>query len=63
MSPPPPSVVLSLRIVAYSGMSGVFSFGVSFVSSIVTILGFVMDRRRESSLILFFKPLMFTWSI
>ena len=45
MSPPPPSVVLSLRIVAYSGMSGVFSFGVSFVSCIVTILGFVEDSR------------------
>ena len=45
MSPPPPSVVLSLRIVAYSGMLGVLSFGVSFVSCIVTILGFVEDSR------------------
>ena len=59
MSPPPlASVVLSLRIAVKSGMSGVFNFELSFVSWIVTILGFVVLISCVSSLDLFRMPLM-----
>ena len=40
-------------------MSGVFSFGFSLVSCIVTILGFVESIKCLSSVILFLMPFMF----
>ena len=44
-------------------MSGVFSFGFSLVSCIVTILGFVESIKCLSSEILFLMPFMFNCSI
>ena len=63
MSPPPPSVVLSLRMVEWSGMSGVGSFGFNLVSYIVTILGLVVVMSWVSSIVLLRIPFVLSCMI
>ena len=57
ISPPPPSVVLSLRIVEKSGVG---SLGFSLVSWIVTILGLMVLMSWVSSIVLLRIPFMFS---
>ena len=62
-SPPPQSVVRSLRIVVKSGIVGEFIFDVSLVSWIVIIFGLRVLMRMISSGSLFCIPFMFSWMI
>ena len=63
MSPPPPSVVLSFLIAVKSGKSGVFILEFSFVSWMVTILGFEEVISSSSSLVLFLIPFILIYNI